>query len=469
MKRLIPLLLAACALPAGAATFTVTSVADSGAGSLREQMIAANAAAGNSHRIQFSPSLVAGSTIELSSPLPTITKAGLEIDGPGIIIEPLQPFNSHRFLVGSSNVLTLTLRGLTLSGGLATSTGTGGGCLDGSAVSAGASLLLDRVTFRSCLSAFNDFSRGGAVQWNGESLVIENSVFENNAAASIGTAGTSQASGGAVYGVGVVNVSRSRFTDQIVNGKFTFGGAINALSGLIVTDSVFINNTAVPEALSGAFGSGGAVALDCQTCLMRIERSFFGDNSSQSGSAVFVRGNVAQTPVPVTLKNVSFSNNASAAGQGGALMAVRSSITADQLSFQGNSGTGAHLLLLSSTLPALRNSVFGSSTGTACSSPAAQQSIGNIVSDASCETMLAGSTRNDGLAAATVNVNESMPVIAWPINSPVIDAGDDATCLAVDTRNTTRPQDGNNDGQSRCDAGAYERTGINIFKNGFEG
>ena len=142
MKRLILPLLFACAAPTGAATFAVTNAFDSGAGSLRDAMTQANAASGNTHRIEFASALN-GSVIELLSPLPTITKMGLEIDGPGISIEPLNPLNSHRLLVASSNVLTLTLRGLSLSGGLATGTGSGGGCVDGSAVNLGAALRLE--------------------------------------------------------------------------------------------------------------------------------------------------------------------------------------------------------------------------------------------------------------------------------------------------------------------------------------
>jgi len=469
MKRLILPLLFACAAPTGAATFAVTNAFDSGAGSLRDAMTQANAASGNTHRIEFASALN-GSVIELLSPLPTITKMGLEIDGPGISIEPLNPLNSHRLLVASSNVLTLTLRGLSLSGGLATGSGTGGGCLDGSAVDLGATLRLEDTRFRSCLSAYTSFSRGGAVHWRGASMVIQDSIFENNAAAALGTGALDQASGGAVYAAGVVNVARSRFSSQIVNGKFTYGGAIATRESLIITDSVFYDNAAVPEAISGADSAGGAVVVDCESCLLRIERSFFGDNRSQNGSAVFVRGNLVSPLMPVTLSNVSFSGNTVNAGEsGGALYAVRSAVTGDHLSFQGNSGGAAHLRLVASTLPALRNSVLGASTGAGCGAFFAQQNIGNIVTDASCQAALPGATRIDGLAAATVNVNEPMPVIAYPVGSPLIDAGDAASCLAVDTRNTPRPQDGNNDGQSRCDVGAYERLGNGIFANGFEG
>ena len=88
---LVILLLAAGAMaPALAATFTVTSTADSGAGSLRQAILDANAAAG-ADLIDFNVGGGGAQTIVLASVLPTITDA-LTIDGttqPGFVDVPL--------------------------------------------------------------------------------------------------------------------------------------------------------------------------------------------------------------------------------------------------------------------------------------------------------------------------------------------------------------------------------------------
>ena len=61
-------------------TFTVTNLLDSGAGSLRAAIVAANATPG-ADLINFAPKL--HGTITLASAEPAITAASLTIDGPG--------------------------------------------------------------------------------------------------------------------------------------------------------------------------------------------------------------------------------------------------------------------------------------------------------------------------------------------------------------------------------------------------
>lgn len=92
-----------------AATYTVTSTSDSGAGTLRQAILDANANVG-ADSITFDPSL-AGSTITLTSPMESITES-VSIDGStsGGVVTITGGFNSFVFNSGTAHSVT----GLTL-------------------------------------------------------------------------------------------------------------------------------------------------------------------------------------------------------------------------------------------------------------------------------------------------------------------------------------------------------------------
>src|SRR5829696_9394082 len=98
------------ASPAWAATYTVTNNADSGAGSLRQAIIDADATTGVADTINFDPtSLGSSATITLTSSLPPITDgAGLTIDGGSADITISGDNQYHVFEVGSGAKLTLS-------------------------------------------------------------------------------------------------------------------------------------------------------------------------------------------------------------------------------------------------------------------------------------------------------------------------------------------------------------------------
>ncbi|SEE58064.1 autotransporter-associated beta strand repeat-containing protein [Rhizobiales bacterium GAS188] len=113
--------LVAMALPASAATFTVTTNADSGFGSLRQAILGSNAA-GGSNTITFA----VGGTITLASELPVIT-SGVTIDG--TVNNPIvSGNNSYRvFFIDAPSGAAVNIANLTIANGYAQGGNGGGG------------------------------------------------------------------------------------------------------------------------------------------------------------------------------------------------------------------------------------------------------------------------------------------------------------------------------------------------------
>ena len=143
------------------ATFTVTNTNDSGAGSLRQAILDANAS-GGADVIVFS--LSANSTLTLASDLPKITH-DLAIDGSGASGLTVHGADLYRIFWADSG--TITIQDLTIAHGRAQGgagaeavgggKGGGGAGLGGGVfVNSSASLSLSRVTFS------DNSARGGA-------------------------------------------------------------------------------------------------------------------------------------------------------------------------------------------------------------------------------------------------------------------------------------------------------------------
>ncbi len=175
------------------ATFTVTNLDDSAAGSLRQAINDANAAAG-ADTITFGVS----GTIVLGLTLPNITDAaGLTIDGAGQAV----------IISGKPTVRVLI-------------------------VNPGASLTLNKVRI-SGGNAPAGF-QGGGISNNG-TLAITNSLFDGNSA----TTGW----GGAIYNGGTLSVTNSTFLAN--DAPIAGGGGIMNNGMLAITNSTFrVNNAA---------------------------------------------------------------------------------------------------------------------------------------------------------------------------------------------------------------------------------
>lgn len=229
----------------------------------------------------------------------SITAAETIIDGGGTIT--LAGENTRMFLHESYQVQSrLTLRNITLTGGLARGEGT---AANGAAVES------------------NDRS---AAQDKPPILTLENVTVSGNRTETTAVPSGRDAYdyGGAIYARGAqVIVRDSRFANNAsANGA---GGAIHILqSGLSISNSVFLNNSAIgarPEdSLGGAIYIDGLGGPEGQFV---VEGSTFeGNTAYNSGGAIYV--NMYENTTGATIRTSSFIDNAVIGGtraQGGAI------------------------------------------------------------------------------------------------------------------------------------------------------
>ena len=269
----VPAALLALAAGAAAQTFTVSNVANAGAGSLRAAVEASNAAAGPD-TIVFTPGL--GGTIQLSGNGLTI-KESLTIEGPAdgqIPIEQTTP--GHRVFAVSPMALpgAVTFIGLGIFGGQWI---TGGGDID--AYEANAAVTIERCALLGA-STEGEPEYGGALVARGEPLIVRDSEFAHDEA---GSGGAIWAGGGAGD---TVTIENSTFYDD--TAAWNDGGAI--LLGVSeggqsqITGSSFIDDHSADRA--GAFFISAV-----EGSLVRVANSTFtGNAAAHTGGAIVATG-----------------------------------------------------------------------------------------------------------------------------------------------------------------------------------
>jgi len=376
-------------------TITVTSAADSGAGSLRAAI--AQAQAGDT--IEFDARL-ANQTITLTSGQLEVDK-DLIINGakaPGITISGNN--TSRVFFVQGDppwEPLEVTLKNLTIADGKTTEKGEDGAGA-GVWTFSSTKLTLENTTFK---NNHANGEGGGAIYagWRSTNIVI-NSTFEGNSSSGNSLTGKSERGGGAiaVKSESSLTVRDSQFTSNTgING-----GAINTvLGGLIVENSTFTHNDSTPGGSIGpdTFGYGGAIYTDGASATndsstsgtIEIRNSRFEGNigAGQGGGLLLfgyegdeviiedstiidnqviesingdaLGGGLRHGNSKLTVRNTTFVNNRALVQGGGLWIGEKSPVTIENSIFYGNraessdgkSGLGGAILLGNSAQPTL--------------------------------------------------------------------------------------------------------------------
>ena len=419
---------------ARAATLAVTSLADSGAGTLRAQITAASAG----DTIIFSLS----GTITLTTGVLSLSQ-NLAIDGSGQAVAVDGGNATRIFDVASPAVVTL--KSLTLQH--ASVSGSNGGAIT---VASGAALTIDTCTLTANTSTT---SSGGALANLGTTTIVNSTISANT---------TGAGGGGAVYSNGAMTVAASTVTG---NSAPNDGGAFynDANGTLVITGSTFSGNSA-----SAFGGGGGALATRGSTT---ITASTFNGNSAV-GYGGAIRADTSGGPPgfgKLDVVNSTFSANATnGTAGGGAIGSVNAgtvrlfNVTVATNSALGSSFGGGIYAGGGTTLQS-ENSILSGNTAPAGNGQDCTGTISslgyNLVSSLEACTVAGTLTGNVTGASASLGplANNGGPTqtMALTAGSPAIDAGDPAGCvdqtgaaLTVDQRGLPRPSG------VRCDMGA---------------
>jgi hypothetical protein len=405
----------------------VTSTLDSGVGTLRQAI--ADVCAGGT--IAFNGDTIITLTSEL------VISQSLSIDGGSHQVVVSGNHTTRVFNITGGNI---TFTHLTIADGNVQTTD----CSYAGSYKCGGGIMLQNssvavtVTY-STLSSNSADGGGGIYSWYG-TLQVQNSTVSSNTA---NCSGCSYSGGGILVNGGTATIQNSTLSGNSTN---FYGGGILSYGTLTVQNSTVSSNTAQ---------FGGGIFVDGGTAT--IQNSTLSDNTALSGGGIVNYGTLM-------VRNSALSGN-TANDIGGGIENI-GTLTVQNSTLSGNSaarGSGIDneivTLHLSNTI--LANSPSGGDCinfGTIATND--HNLIKATGSNACGLTNGAGGSLIgiDPLLSSLGNYGGSTPTFALLPGSPAIDAGNNATCLAIDQRGAVRPQG------AACDIGAFESHGFMLTK-----
>lgn len=387
---------------AQAATFTVTNLNDAGAGSLRDAVGAANAAAGTD-TVDFQPGLTG--TITLAQTI--AISDSVAITGPGADVLTIDGNTSvQMFAVAGATHLSGSFSGLTMSGGLGPKYGgairakdadvtvTGSTFTGNTALKYGGAIgsVEGQVTISGSTFVGNGTKyAGGAVALRGGGLDVTDSEFTTNSTQGKDvSANTSPpVGGGAIHTVQTTAPVTITGTTISGNTSFTDGGGLSVEDGaaaVTITDSELSDNTATDE--------GGGAHIDATNAAVTISgTTVSGNTSTEEGGGVNIYGTVEA----VTISDSTLSGNTSTDEGGGAyIYEGDGAVTVDRTVVSGNTSkdeNGGGLFIGETKAPTtVRDSqITGNTAGDSGGGLASYDAEGDVLVEG---TLVSGNTSN---------------------------------------------------------------------------
>jgi hypothetical protein len=283
--------------------FGVSSAADSGAGTLRQAILDANASPGTDAIVMF-----------VSPPAPIVLNSELlvtdcvDIQGPGASAQAVSGNNSTRVFHMSSGA-AVSIYGLTIANGNAGANNGGGILNDHSTVSLESSVVANNAA-DSGGGIYNDGTINGGN--SSASVSLSNSTISGNAVSNNGGGISNVATNfGATGGTSVtLNIRNSTLSN---NTAATGGGIDNEAGGPGANGSVFVTNSTLSA--NSATNGGGINSFGSQgISFLTINNSTFSGNTASSLGGAIYNGTIPGFGGDAVLNTTSTIYNAGASG-----------------------------------------------------------------------------------------------------------------------------------------------------------